>query len=236
MYVQRQLDVSQLVQERTPEFEKFYKDYLDRVVADMCVWLTPTFSDEEAVKNAKLDFRLRLQTNSIPVLSKYLNSTTQFGTNDSFLNQTFLKIGKGADYWKFKDVLQSYSTLFWKLGENVKLVEELLNYNFFQKRYNTSLEGLKSIDLMSIKDAVVRKVLQEMITNDVLKYDETMTSIFSTSVLSAVKVYMSKRAITAEESVWGKELEKLLVAYTQIDTFSTNLRIGNPKLDDFHDK
>lgn len=236
VYVERQLEVSKLVKYKTAEFDSFCEDYLDRVVADMCGWLSPTFTDEEAVKNAKLDFRLRLQTNSIPVLNKYLCSPIAiFGTTDTFLTQTFMKINKGKEYGKFKEVLQSYSTLFHNLGENVKLVEELLNYRFFQRRFEQARENLKEIDLTSIKDLAVRKVVQEMITQDVLSYNETKTTILAASIPSSLKGYMAKRAVTAEESVVGTEVEKLLIAYTQIDAFSANLRAANPRVDEFHE-
>lgn len=235
VYVERQLEVRRLVDQKRAEFEEFYKDYLDRVVADMCVWLSQVATDGTSVQNAKLEFRNKMQTGSIPSLKSYLSGQMPiFGTTDSFLNFTFVSVGKGKEYGDFKEVLQSYYAIFTTLGENAKLVEELLNYEFFQDRYRVCRDVLQQFDLSHIGDVKVRGLVQQMKENDVLNYNETKTTIFAASVSRALTEYTSKTSINPNENMIEKEIEKILIAYAQIDAFSTKLRAANRKVAEFH--
>ena len=237
IYIERQQNVAKLVEEKAREFEEFYEDYLDRVVEDMCEWLSPTTADGDATKDLKRELKLRIQKDSIPDLKKYLSGTIPiFGTTDTFLMQMFLKCGQGKEYGNFKEVLQAYSALFNDYGEMSKLVEELLNYQFFQKRYQTLRKTLTTLDLSQISDKTIRDILIVMRDEDVLAYPETKTSIFAASIPGALKEYISKFAIAPGENLIGSIVEKILIAYLQIDVFSNSLRAANPKVIDFHIK
>jgi hypothetical protein len=235
IYLERQLEVRRLVDQKRAEFEEFYKDYLDRVVAEMCVWLSPVATDGASVQNAKRDFRSKMQTGSIPTLKSYLSGQMPiFGTTDSFLNFTFVSVGKGKEYGDFKEVLQAYYAIFSSLGDNAKLVEELLNYEFFQDRFRVCRSVLQQFDLSHIGDAKVRELIQQMKDVDVLNFNETRTSIFAAKVNGALADYTSKISIDPNENLIENEIEKILIAYTQIDAFANKLRAGNPKVGEFH--
>lgn len=237
LYIQRQLSVAKFVQEKTLEFEEFYGDYLDRVVEEMCEWLSPTANDGEAIKNLKRDLKLKIRKDSIPELKKYLSGTIPiFGTTDTFLTRMFLSCGQDKGYENFKAVLQGYTSLFNDYGEMTKLVEELLNYQFFQKRYQSYRNILGDLDLNQVADKTIRAILIEMRDCDVLAYPETKTSIFAASIPGALKEYTSKFAIAPSENAIGNIIENILIAYLQIDAFSTSLRAANPKVVDFHVK
>ncbi|MBM3633191.1 MAG: hypothetical protein FJX03_05765 [Alphaproteobacteria bacterium] len=237
LYVQRQHEAAQLVQDKMQEFEEFYEDYLDRVVADMCKWLSPTATDGEAIKDLKREFKLKIQKDSIPELKKYLSGSIPiFGTTDSFLMQMFVKCGQGKEFGNFKEVLLAYSALFNEYGEMSKLVEELLNYQFFQKRYQSLRKTLATLDLSQIADKAIREILIVMRDEDVLVYSETKTSIFAAAIPGALKEYIGKFAIAPGENLIVSTVEKILIAYLQIDAFSNSLRAANPKVIDFHIK
>lgn len=237
VYQGRQLQVFKIVKEKTKEFNEFYDNYLDETVLSMCVSLASEGNEGESVQDTKRAFLSSVKTSSIPALRNYLTSSIPiYGTNDSFLTQAFLKSGKSQEYTKFKNILVSYSTLFSGLGEHAKLVEEILNYQYFQERFQKAYLALKSLDLSPIKDLQVKPILEQMQQNDVLNYNETKTAIFASSVSKAMPAYLAKSPVLPEENAILTRVEEALIYYAQLDFFAKNLRISNPKMVRFHSR
>ena len=143
-------------------------------------------------------------------------------------------MNKRQEYDDFKDVLIAYSSLFDGLGENVKLVEELLNLRFFQNRYKVCKEELIKVDMNAVHDPAVKKILEIMIENDVLNYNATKSALFSAPIPKVLGEYMKKTAIMPGEFPMAEQVKRILIAYCQIDYFVTNLASANPKVTDFH--
>lgn len=235
VYQARQLRVSEMVKEKTKDFNEFYDNYLDETVLSMCVSLASEGNEGESVQDTKRAFLSSVKTSSIPALRNYLTSSIPiYGTNDSFLTQAFLKSGKSQEYTKFKNILVLYSTLFSGLGEHAKLVEEILNYQYFQERFQKAYVALKSLDLSPIKDLQVKPILEQMQKNDVLNYNQTRTAIFASSVSKAMPAYLAKNPIIPEENAILARVEEVLIYYAQLDFFAKNLMGGNPKMVRFH--
>ncbi len=237
VYQERQLQVFKMAKEKTKEFNEFYDNYLDETVLSMCVSLASEGNEGESVQDTKRAFLSSVKTSSIPALRNYLtNSIPIYGTNDSFLTQAFLKSGKSQEYTKFKSILVSYSTLFSGLGEHTKLVEEVLNYQYFQERFQKAYIALKKLDLSPIKDLQVKPILEQMQQNDVLNYNQTKTAIFASSVSKAMSAYLAKSPVIPEENAILARVEEALIYYTQLDFFAKNLMVSNPKMVRFHSR
>jgi hypothetical protein len=237
VYQERQLQVFKIAKEKTKEFNEFYDNYLDETVLSMCVSLASEGNEGESVQDTKRAFLSSVKTSSIPALRNYLTSSIPiYGTNDSFLTQAFLKSGKSQEYTKFKSILISYSTLFSGLGEHAKLVEEILNYQYFQERFQKAYVALKSLDLSPIKDLQVKPILEQVQQKNVLNYNETQTAIFASSVSKAMPAYLAKIPVIPEENAILTRVEEALIYYAQLDFFAKNMRISNPKMVRFHSR
>jgi hypothetical protein len=236
VYVERQQQLRKLFEENYSEFANFYGDYLDQVIVNDLVWLLPSSNDDEPTKNAKQILLPEVHTGSLTKLRDHVYGKVPiYGDSNVFYSRTFVRYIK--EYDALKKVIDTYAGLFRGLGEYAKLMEDLLNYRFFQLRCMACFDKIKVIDLQKINDTTVRDILKEIQSGKVLSYSETKVTLFATKVDQACKEYLSKKAVMRpEENLMESLVRKTLISYQLLHAYAQKLRAANPKLPQFHHK
>lgn len=220
------------------EFNDFCLEYFDTIIPMTCVWLSPTSTDLDGTASAKREVLGKLQTYTITsFLLELPKSAKGFGTTENFLTLTAARARKNREFDGLKAALGSYSQIFKNLpAEYARLVEDILNYQFFQRRFREAKADLATDNLDVIKDLTVRDLMNKIQKNDVLSFREAQTIEFAATVKKAIKDYLEKKAIDPKEAPLEPKIKKTLLAYQFLDYYGLKLREGNPKVQEFHYK